>query len=267
MADRLKDKVALVIGAGSVGPGWGNGKATAALFAREGAKVFCVDQNLVAAEETRSIIAGEGGTATAHQADVTREAEVKALVKRCHDTYGRIDILHNNVGITDDDMTAPKSTEEVWDRTMAINLKSMMLTCKYVVPIMEKQGGGAIVNLSSISAIRHNGRPFIAYYTSKAGVLGFTRGVALDHAKAKIRCNAILPGMMNTPLMMEPARKRMSEKEIEAWLKDRDAKVPIGRAGTGWDVAKVALFLASDDSDYVTGQGIVVDGGLTSKFA
>lgn len=266
MGDRLKGKVALVIGAGSVGPGWGNGKATAVLFAREGAKVFGVDQNLAAAQETQSIIEKEGGVATAHQADVTKGKEVEALVKRCLDTYGRIDILHNNVGITDaHDVVG--TTEEEWDRTMAVNLKSMMLTCKHVIPAMEKQGGGTIINLSSISAIRHNGRPFIAYYTSKAGVLGFTRGVALDFGKKKIRCNAILPGMMNTPMMTTRWEKQMKPAELETFLKNRDASVPYGRAGTGWDVAKLALFLASDDSEYITGQGIVVDGGLTCKFS
>ena len=265
MAGRLEGKVAIVTGAGSVGPGWGNGRATAVLFAREGAKVFAVDQNPSAVEETLGFIAGEGGDCTIHVADVTRADEVAGLVARCLDTYGRIDILHNNVGIADD-QNVVDTPEDVWDRVNDVNLKSMFLTCKCVIPHMEAQGGGVIINISSISAIRHNARPFIAYYATKAGILGFTRAIALDHGRAGIRCNAILPGMINSPLMLEPAKKRMSEAELETWLADREAMVPIGRVGTGWDVAKAALFLASDDAEYITGTQLVVDGGLTCKF-
>ena len=265
MAGRLAGKVAIVTGAGSVGPGWGNGKATAVLFAREGARIFGVDRNPAALAQTAAIVASEGGAFAEHSADVTKEGEVKTLVARCVERFGSIDILHNNVGITDEHNVVETSEEE-WDTVMDVNLKSMFLMCKHVVPHMEKAGGGAIVNISSISAVRHNLRPFIAYYTSKAGILGFTRGVALDHAKSRIRCNAILPGMMNTPMMIEPAKARMSQAEMVVWMKERDAKVPYGRAGTGWDVARAALFFASDDSDYITGQTLVVDGGVTSKF-
>jgi NAD(P)-dependent dehydrogenase (short-subunit alcohol dehydrogenase family) len=263
---RLAGKVAIVTGAGSVGPGWGNGKATAVLFAREGAKVFAVDRNAAAVEETRIIIASEGGECATHAADVTKEAQVKALVAKCVEAYGTVNVLHNNVGTTDQHGVVETSEEE-WDRVLAINLKSMFLMCKHVVPHMERAGGGSIVNISSISAVRHNSRPFIAYYSSKAGILGLTRGVALDHAKVRVRCNAILPGMMNTPMMMEPAKGRMKPDELIGWLKARDATVPYGRAGTGWDVARAALFFASDDSDYVTGQTLVVDGGVTCKFS
>jgi len=265
MAGRLAGKAAIVTGAGSVGPGWGNGKATAVLFAREGAQVFGVDRNMAALDETAAIVASEGGRFAAHAADVTKETEVKALVARCLETYGHVDVLHNNVGITDQH-TVVETSEEDWDQVMDVNLKSMFLMCKHVIPHMERAGGGSIVNISSISAVRHNQRPFIAYYSSKAGILGFTRGVALDHAKSRIRCNAILPGMMNTPMMIEPAKARMNPAEMAAWMKDRDGKVPYGRAGTGWDVARAALFFASEDSDYVTGQSLVVDGGVTCKF-
>ena len=265
MADRLKDKVAIVTGAGSVSEGWGNGKATAVLFAREGARVFGVDVNPAAVEETKAIIDGEGGACTIHVADVTRADEVAGLVERCVATYGRIDILHNNVGISHD-TNVVDTDEATWDRVNDVNLKSMFLTCKHVIPHMARQGGGAIVNISSVSAIRHNGRPFIAYYATKAGVLGFTRGIALDHAGEGIRCNTVLPGMINSPMMMGPARERMSGEALEKWLADRDALVPLGRAGTGWDVAKAALFLASDDAQYITGTQLVVDGGLTGKF-
>ena len=265
MVDRLRGKVAAVIGAGSVGPGWGNGKATAVLFAREGAHVFAVDKSPAAVGETRAVIAGEGGDCTAHVADVTSAAAVGALVQACIATYGRIDVLHNNVGIADD-KDVVETSEETWDRVNAVNLKSMFLTCKHAIPHMERHGGGSIINISSISAIRWNGRPFIAYYATKAAILGLTRAVAMDHARKGIRCNAILPGMMNTPLMLEPARERMSEGELAAWLAARDRAVPMGRAGTGWDVARAALFLASDDSAYVTGTHLIVDGGLTCKF-
>ena len=160
MRGRLKNKVAIVTGAGSVGPGWGNGKATAVLFAREGAKVFAGDINLDAAMETKAIINQEGGHCTVQKVDVSKSDEVKAMVDRCIETYGRIDILHNNVGIVV--VGGPVDTsEETWDRVMAINLKSMFLTCKYVIPHMEKQGGGVIVNISSIAAIRYTGVPYV----------------------------------------------------------------------------------------------------------
>ena len=179
MCQRLKDKVAIVTGAGSVGPGWGNGKATAVLFAREGAKVVAVDINLAAAEETKGIIDGEGGECTVHKADVSEFDEVKAMVDRCLETYGRIDILHNNVGIVV--VGGPVETsEETWDRVSAVNLKSMFLTCKHVLPHMERQGGGAIVNISSIAGIRYTGIPYITYYTTKAGILELTQGIALQ---------------------------------------------------------------------------------------
>jgi len=182
MCERLKDKVAIVTGAGSVGPGWGNGKATAVLFARQGSKVFAVDINLAAAEETKEIIDKEGGECTIHRTDVSKSHEVKAMVDRCIKLYGRIDILHNNVGIIE--VGGPVETsEEGWDRVQAVNLKSMYLTCKYVIPHMQKQGGGAIVNISSIAAIRYTGIPCVGYYTTKAAILQLTQSVAIQYAK------------------------------------------------------------------------------------
>jgi NAD(P)-dependent dehydrogenase (short-subunit alcohol dehydrogenase family) len=266
MYERLKDKVAIVTGAGSVGPGWGNGKATAVLFAREGAKVFAVDINLAAAEETKGIIDQEGGECTVYRADVSKSDEVKAMVEGCIETYGRIDILHNNVGILV--VGGPVETsEETWDRVNAVNLKSMFLTCKYVLPHMERQGGGAIVNISSIAGIRYTGIPYITYYATKAGILQLTQGIALQYAEKNIRANVILPGLMNTPMIREPLKDAYAGGDIEKMIEIRNQQCPMKRMGDAWDVAHAALFLASDEARYITGAQLVVDGGLTCKFA
>lgn len=262
MAKRLEDKVALVFGAGSVGPGWGNGKATAVLFAREGAKVVGVDVNPAAAEETRAIIAEAGGTCHAETADVTRSDQICAVVDRTMQRYGRIDVLHNNVGITE--MGGPvELSEESWHRVIDINATSIFLTCKHVLPIMEKQGSGAIVNISSIAAIRYTGYPYVAYYAAKAAVNQFTVGLALQYAAKGIRVNAIMPGLMNTPLIHQQISGQY--KTAEEMVAARDALVPTGKMGTGWDIAKAALFLASDDASYITGVCLSVDGGLHAK--
>lgn len=262
MADRLKDKVALVFGAGSVGPGWGNGKATAVLFAREGAKVVGVDVNPAAAEETRGIIAGEGGSCDAETADVTKSDQIRAVVERTMQRYGRIDVLHNNVGITE--MGGPvELSEESWHRVMDINATSIFLTCKHVLPIMERQGKGVIVNISSIAAIRYTGYPYVAYYAAKAAVNQFTVGLALQYAAKGIRVNAIMPGLMNTPLIHQQISGQY--KTADEMVAARDALVPTGKMGTGWDIAKAALFLASDDANYITGVCLSVDGGLHAK--
>jgi NAD(P)-dependent dehydrogenase (short-subunit alcohol dehydrogenase family) len=266
MGERLKDKVALVTGAGSVGPGWGNGKATAVLFAREGAKVYAVDINLNAAQETKEIIEKEGGICAVQKVDVSKSEEVKTMVDRCIETYGRIDILHNNVGIVV--VGGPvEITEETWERVMAINLKSMFLTCKYVLPHMENQGGGAIVNISSIAAIRYTGVPYVTYYTTKAGILGLTQGIALQYAEKNIRANAILPGLMNTPMIVEPLKGVYAAGDVDKMIEIRNKQCPTGKMGDAWDVAHAALFLASDEAKYITGAQIVVDGGITCKFA
>lgn len=266
MGERLKNKVAIVTGAGSGGPGWGNGKATAVLFAREGAKVFAVDINIAAAEETKGIIDREGGECTIHKADVSRSDEVKAMVERCLEIYGRIDILHNNVGIVE--VGGPvDASEESWDRVVAVNLKSQFLTCKYVLPFMEKQGGGAIVNISSVSAIRYTGIPYISYGATKAAILQLTQSVALEYAEKNIRANAILPGLMNTPMIVEPLKDAYAGGDIEKMIKIRDEQCPMKKMGDAWDVAYAALFLSSDEAKYITGIKLVVDGGLTCKYA
>lgn len=266
MGERLKQKVAIVTGAGSIGPGWGNGKATAVLFAREGAKVLAVDINLAAAEETRSLISKEGGKCITHQTDVSKADEVTAMVEHCIKTYGRIDILQNNVGILK--VGGPvEISEENWDRVLDVNLKSMFLTCKYVLPIMERQGEGAIVNVSSIASIRYTGYPSVAYNASKGAVNQLTQSIAVQYAPKGIRANCVLPGLMNTPMIVQPLKNAYRQEGIEGMVRERDAMVPMGKMGDAWDVAYASLFLASNEAKYVTGALLVVDGGLTCKFA
>ena len=264
MGERLKDKVALVSGAGSVGPGWGNGKAAAVLFAREGACVFCADIRGEAAEETRDIIRAEGGAAEAWQCDVSQAAEVEAMVAGCMAQYGRIDVLHNNVGILA--VGGPVETSEAdWDRVHAVNLKSMFLACKHVLPVMEQQGSGSIVNISSVAGLRHLGVPYVAYNTSKAAVSHFTRMVAAQYAPKGIRCNSVAPGFMRTPMVEKSLADHYADGDIDEMFRLRAAQVPMGRGGDAWDVAYASLYLASDEAKYVTGAEIVVDGGLTVK--
>lgn len=266
MTGRLEDKVALVTGAGSAGPGWGNGKAAAALFAREGAKILAVDINEAAVQEIHEIIAQEGGDCTAHVADVADGEAVAAMVAACVEAYGRVDILHNNVGIVEVGGPVELSVES-WDRVMDVNVKSMFLTCKHVLPVMEAQGRGAIVNLSSLAGIRWSGIPYVAYSTSKAAVLQFTQSVAMQYAAKGIRANAILPGLMNTPMIVDPLKDAYADGDVDQMIALRDAQCPTGRMGDAWDVAYAALYLASDEAKYVTGTGLVVDGGLSCKFS
>jgi len=264
MSERLKDKVAIVTGAGSSGPGWGNGKATAVLFAREGAKVLAVDINAAAVEETGRIIDEEGGVCTVCQTDVTRADQVEVMVERCIEAYGRFDILHNNVGIVE--VGGPvEASEESWDRVVAVNLKSMFLTCKYVLPRMVDQGGGVIVNISSVVGIRYLGVPYVSYSATKAAILQLTQSVALEYAEKNIRANTILPGMMNTPMIVEPLKDVYGDGDVEKMIEVRNNQVPMKKMGDAWDVAHAALFLASDEAKYITGAQLVVDGGLTCK--
>ena len=262
MGDRLKDKVALVSGAGSSGPGWGNGKATAVLFAREGAKILAADLYLEAAVETKRIIVREGGTCEAVTGNVSVAEDVAAIVDACIRAFGRIDVLHNNVGIVE--VGGPVETsEESWDRVNDVNLKSMFLTCKKVLPHMERQRKGTIVNIASVSGIRWLGVPYISYAATKAAIIQFTRVIAVQYARSGIRANSILPGMMNTPMVHAPEVTAAYGGSAEEMVRRRDAQCPMGRMGDAWDVAYAALFFASDEAKYITGTELVVDGGLT----
>lgn len=266
MGVRLKNKIAIISGAGSIGPGWGNGKATAVLFAREGAKVFAVDINLAAAEETKEIIEKEGGDCTVHQTDVTKNNEVQTMVERCIQVFGRIDILQNNVGIAE--VGGPVEISEVnWDKLMNVNLKSMFLTCKYCIPYMEKQGCGAIVNISSIGSIRYIGYPSVSYCASKGAVNQLTQNIAMQYAARGIRANCVLPGLMNTPTIQRHVKSGYADGNIEKMLETRNQQCPTKQMGDAWDVAYASLFLASDEARYITGTQLVVDGGLSCKFS
>ncbi|MHB2167949.1 SDR family NAD(P)-dependent oxidoreductase [Alsobacter sp. R-9] len=268
MAGRLAGKTALVLGAGSSGPGWGNGKATAVTFAREGARVACADINPAAAEETAALIRAEGGEAVALAVDVAREADVQASVAATLAAYGRIDVLDNNVGIAVTGGVVELDEAE-WDRVFAINLKSCFLAMKHVIPVMERQGGGSIINISSIASIRYTGVPYATYYATKAAMNHLTRTTAVQYAARRIRVNAVLPGLMKTPMVERSAGLAAvyADGDVEAMWRARDAQVPMGHMGDAWDVANAALFLASDESRYVTGIELVVDGGITLKMS
>jgi NAD(P)-dependent dehydrogenase (short-subunit alcohol dehydrogenase family) len=261
---RLEGKVAIVAGAGAIAEGWGNGKATAVLFAREGARVFAVDRDLEAARETAAIIRDEGGEGTPYQADVASAAEVDAMVAACLAAYGRIDVLFNNVGIQI--VGGPlEIAEEEFERLMAVNVKSMYLTCRAVIPVMLRQGGGAIVNNASTAGIRYT-YPNVGYAASKGAVLQLTQSIGVQYAARGIRCNAVLPGYIATP-RITARLKRSNPDDWEDKLKERLDQVPAARFGTGWDVAHAVLYLASDEAAFVTATELVVDGGQSASAA
>ncbi|HET9200436.1 MAG TPA: SDR family NAD(P)-dependent oxidoreductase, partial [Dehalococcoidia bacterium] len=247
---RLEGKVAIVTGAGQTpGETIGNGRATAILFAREGARVLLVDRDLASAQETQSLIEAEGGDAAACQADVSSEDDCRAIVQDCLARYGRIDILHNNVGIGAGDGSATTIDEATWQRILDVNLTSVLLMSKHVLPAMREQGGGVITNVSSLASVAAT--PMVAYKVSKAGVNALTQQIAASNARHNIRCNAILPGLINTPMAVEgySQARGLPREEI---ISERDQRVPLGRKlGTAWDVANAALFLASDEAKFI----------------
>jgi NAD(P)-dependent dehydrogenase (short-subunit alcohol dehydrogenase family) len=265
MPDRLHGKIAIVVGAGATPGGtMGNGRATAILFAREGAAVVLVDRDPGSAAETERTIAAEGGEAFVVEADVTRADACARVAAECLRRYGRIDVLHNNVGIGV--LGGPAELAEAdWDRVLATNLKSMFLTCKAVLPQMERQGSGAIVNVSSMAAVRFSDAyPLLAYSASKGGVNALTRSIAMQYAARGIRVNAIMPGLIDTPMAVDDPVRRYG-LDREAFVRARNEAVPMKRMGAAWDVAYAALYLASDEARYVTGVVLPVDGGLSCK--
>jgi NAD(P)-dependent dehydrogenase (short-subunit alcohol dehydrogenase family) len=263
MPGRVEGKVALVVGAGCIGPGWGNGRAAAVLFAREGAKVFAVDKNADAMTETVARVGNDGEIAT-RVCDVLDDAQVLAMTEACRKKFGRIDILLNNVGGSAAGGAAEMS-EEVFDKQIDYNLKSVFLSCRHVIPVMAEQGGGAIVNTSSSSGVRFTGSPQIGYATSKAAVIQFSRVTAVQYASKGIRVNTVVPGQMHTPMVEVQLAKQRSGGDIEALLKSRVARIPLGFMGDGRDTANAVLFLASDEARFITGTEIVVDGGMTVR--
>ncbi|MCU1566778.1 MAG: 3-oxoacyl-ACP reductase [Pseudarthrobacter sp.] len=258
---RLTDTVAIVVGAGQTpGETVGNGRATALLFAREGARVLAVDRDLTSAQETADLIIADGGEAAAVRADVTVEADIEAAVAAAMATWGRIDILHNNVGVSLTGGDAPVTDIEgdAFARLIAINLGGMVLAIKHVLPVMRRQGGGVIINISSNAVLVDY--PYVAYKTSKAGVVALTENVAITNAAYGIRANVILPGLMDTPMAVE-RHVGVGGASRDAVVAERTARTPLARGGTAWDVANAALFLASDDAAFITGASLVVDGG------
>lgn len=259
---RVAGKTAVVIGAGQgPGEGMGNGRATALRFAQEGARVMAVDRDLASAEETASLVAKAGGDCIAVEADVTREVTLAAVMAAAQERWGRIDILHYNVGVSIAGGDAPllDLTEESFDRISAINLRGAIMACKHVIPIMRRQRSGAIIMISSLAALEKY--PFVAYKATKAAMIAFTQQVAIQNAEYGIRANAILPGLMDTPMAVD-TRARVSGKSRAQVAAERDARVPLRRKmGTAWDVANAALFLASDEANFITGVALPVDGG------
>jgi len=264
---RLEGKTAIIIGAGqSPGEGIGNGRATALRFAREGAKVLAADRNLASAEETAALAKKEGGECLAFEADVTSESSLAAAIAAVEKRWGRLDILHYNVGVSIAGGDAPplEIAEQAFDRVTAINLRGAVMAVKHALPIMRRQRAGVILTISSVAAWENY--PYVAYKATKAGLIAFTQQVAIQNAAYGIRANAILPGLMDTPMAVD-TRARVSGRSRAEVAAERDARVPLrGKMGTAWDVANAALFLASDEAAFITGVALPVDGGALAKI-
>jgi len=263
MSKRLSNKVAFITGIGSSGPGWGTGKAIAVMFAQEGARVFGIDNNSQAAAETQALIKQAGGECTVFEGDATSHESVRKAVEACMATFGRIDILVNNIGIGIVGGAVDQS-EEAWDRTFAINLKSVFFTSKHCIPVMAEAGGGAIVNISSIISNRWTGVPTIAYAGSKAAMNQVTRQIAMEYAPQQIRANSILVGLINTPMMITSLSKHFGG-DVPKMLSVRDQACPGGKMGDAHDIAYAAVYLASDEAKFVSCIDLVVDGGLSCQ--
>ena len=261
---RLDGKVAIVTGAGCVGPGWGNGRAITVRFAQEGARVFAVDKDAGSLEETLERVREAGGDAVPYACDVTDSEAIAGLVAACTQRHGGIDILVNNVGgpIAGGPV---RLSEADWHRQIDINLTSVFLMCKQVMPVMDARGGGSIVNIASTSGIRWTGAAAVGYAAAKAGVIQFGRVVAVEYAPKGIRVNSVVPGQLHTPLVDAVLAKDQSGGDIESLLKRRQARIPLPFMGDGRDTANAALFLASDEARFVTGTEIIVDGGMSAR--
>ncbi|WP_202109487.1 MULTISPECIES: SDR family NAD(P)-dependent oxidoreductase [unclassified Bordetella] len=261
---RLEGKVAIVTGAGCVGPGWGNGRAIVYRFVQEGARVFAVDRDAAAMGETVDRVREAGGEVCTHECDVTDTAAVQDMVRACLDTYGTVDILVNNVGGPRPG-GATALSEEDWDQQIALNLKTVFVVSKAVIPTMESQGSGAIVNIASTSAIRWTGAPQIGYAAAKGAVVQYGRVAAVELAHKGIRVNSVLPGLMHTPLVDAVLAKTQAQGDVQALLARRLKRIPLNFMGDGLDTANAVLFLASDEARFITGTELVVDGGMSAR--
>jgi NAD(P)-dependent dehydrogenase (short-subunit alcohol dehydrogenase family) len=262
----LASKVALVSGAGSVGDGWGNGRATATLLARQGARVFAVDRDAASLARTRAIIEEEGNTCVTRVSDALDTHQVRDTVDACVAQWGCIDILVNNVGGSEPGGPVEMS-EETFDQQIDHNLKTAFLGCKHVLPIMERQKKGAIVNIASVAGLRdHLGRTHVGYSASKAGVIQLSRSTGVKYAPLGVRVNTVVPGLMDTPLVTHRLARQIGNNDPEALIADRNKRVPMGHMGDAWDVAHAVLFLASDEARFITATEIVVDGGMIATM-
>lgn len=264
MSKRLENKVAIVTGAGCVGPGWGNGRATVVRFAQEGARVLAVDRDEATMAETLERVRQAGGIAEPWLCDVTSEEQIAAMVAHCRERFGRIDVLVNNVGGSA--KGGPVALDPAaWQRQIDHNLTSVYLGCRHVLPVMVEQGGGAIVNLSSTSGLRWTGSAQCAYAATKAAVIQFSKVVAVEYAPHRIRVNTVVPGQLHTPMVEARLAGQRAGGNVDALLAERLARIPLGFMGDGRDTANAALFLASDEARFITGTEIVVDGGMSVR--
>jgi NAD(P)-dependent dehydrogenase (short-subunit alcohol dehydrogenase family) len=264
MANRLQGKIALITGAGSVGPGWGNGRAMTVRFAQEGAQVYAADIDQARLDETLTYAGDDVAQIKTGIVDVMQSASIEKMVQDCIEKFGRIDILVNNVGGSAKGGPVEMS-EEVWDTQVDYNLKSVFLTCKYALPHMIAQGSGAIINMASTSGTRWTGSAQIAYAATKAGIIQFSKVLAVQYAKQSIRVNTIVPGQLHTPMVETRLAKQRTGGDVSAILEQRQARIPLPFMGDGMDTANAAVFLASDEARFITGTEIVVDGGMSAK--
>jgi NAD(P)-dependent dehydrogenase (short-subunit alcohol dehydrogenase family) len=261
---RLAGKTAIVTGAGSAGPGWGNGRATAVLFARQGARVLAVDRDPAQLGPTVEMIEAEGGTVVPHPADVTDSAQVEGVVEAAVSAYERVDVLVNNVGGSRPG--GPVELDEAgWRAQVDMNLTSVYLGCRHVIPVMRAQGGGAIVNIASTSGMRWTGSAQVGYASAKAAVIQLSKVTAVQHAADGIRVNTVVPGQLHTPMVEARLAGQRAGGDVDALLAQRQARIPLGFMGDGRDTAHAVLFLASDEARFITGTEIVVDGGMTAR--